>query len=99
MNEDENIATYFLRVDEVVKSIRGLGEKLEDSIIVKKVLISLLNRYDPKVSALEESRELKTLKMDELYGIFNGFIKSYDGLYNHIYANKLCCNILILFHF
>lgn len=35
MEEDENIATYFLRVDEVVKFIRGLGETLEDSIVVK----------------------------------------------------------------
>lgn len=25
--------------------------------------------YDPKVSSLEESRELKTLKMDELQGV------------------------------
>lgn len=30
MKEDENIETYFLRVDGVVQSIRGLVEKLED---------------------------------------------------------------------
>lgn len=69
MKEDENIVTFFLRVDGVVKSIRGLGEKLEESIVVKKVLRSLPDRHDPKVSALEEYRELKTLKMDELQGV------------------------------
>lgn len=69
MKDDENVATYFLIVDEVVKSIRGIGEKLENSIVVKKVLRSLPDRYDPMVSTLEESIEMKTLKMDELQGI------------------------------
>ena len=54
MKEDENIATYFLRVDGVVKSIKGLGENLEDCIVVKKVLRSFLGIYDSKVSTLEE---------------------------------------------
>jgi hypothetical protein len=73
MKEDENIATYFLRVDGVVKSIRGLGEKLEDHIVFKNVLRSLFDRYNPKVSSPEESRELKTLKMDELQGVLTAY--------------------------
>ena len=30
MDENEDIATYFLRVDEVVNAIRGLGEELNE---------------------------------------------------------------------
>ena len=30
MSEDENITTYFLRVDEVVNARRGLGDKIEE---------------------------------------------------------------------
>jgi hypothetical protein len=30
MKEDEDIATCFLRVDEIVNTIRGLGEKIEN---------------------------------------------------------------------
>jgi hypothetical protein len=36
MNEDENIATYFLRIDEVVNDIKGLGDEIKELVIVKK---------------------------------------------------------------
>jgi len=49
MNEDENIEAYKLRVNEVINMIRGLGEKIEDSVILKKVLHSLTQRFDSKV--------------------------------------------------
>ena len=69
MKKDENVATYFLRVDEILNPIRELGETSKYFIVVKKVLRSLLDIYDHKVSSLEEYRELKTMKMDELQGI------------------------------
>jgi hypothetical protein len=58
MKEYGNIATYFLRVDETVNEIRGLGEEVDESIIVQKVLRSLPMRFDPKVSTLEEITHL-----------------------------------------
>jgi hypothetical protein len=68
MNEKEDIATYFLRVDEVVNAIKGLGEELNESLVVQKVLRSLLLKYDAKVSAIEETRDLTKMTMDELHG-------------------------------
>ena len=65
MDEKEDIATYFLRVDEVVNAIRGLGEELDESLVVPKVLRSLLLKYDAKVSAIEETRDLTKITMDE----------------------------------
>ena len=41
MKEEENVASYLLRVDEVVNNIRGLGEEVDDIVIVQKVLRSL----------------------------------------------------------
>ena len=38
MEEYEDIATYFLFIDEVVNTMRGLGEKVKDVDIVQKVL-------------------------------------------------------------
>ena len=73
MNENEDIATYFLRVDEVVNSIRGLGEELDESLVVQKVLISLLLKYDAKVSSIEETRDLTKMTMDELHGILMAY--------------------------
>jgi hypothetical protein len=68
MNEKEAIATYILRVDEVVNAIRGLGEEIDESLVVQKVLRSLLLKYDVKVSAIEEIRDLTKMTMDELHG-------------------------------
>jgi hypothetical protein len=68
MHEKEDISTYFLRVDEVVNDIRGLGEELNESLVVQKVLRSLLLKYDVKVSAIEETRDLTKMTMDELHG-------------------------------
>ena len=68
MNEKQDIATYLLRVDEVVNAIKGLGEELDELLVVKKVLRSLLLKYDAKVSAIEETRDLTKITMDELHG-------------------------------
>jgi hypothetical protein len=68
MNEKEDIATYFRRVDEVFNAIRGLGEELDESLVVQKVLRSLLLKYYAKVSGIEETRDLTKMTMDELHG-------------------------------
>jgi hypothetical protein len=70
MKEDENIATYFLQVDETVNAIIGLGEEIEEYVIVQKVLRSLPMRFDPKISTLEERADLNLIRMDKLHGIF-----------------------------
>ena len=41
MKEEENVVEFLLRVDEIVNSIRELGEDLDDKIIVQKMLRSL----------------------------------------------------------
>jgi hypothetical protein len=53
MKEYEDIAAYFLRFDEIVNEIIGLGEEIEESTIVQKILRSLPMRSNPKISALE----------------------------------------------
>jgi hypothetical protein len=68
MDEKEGIATYLLIVDEVVNAIRGLGEEINESLVVHKVLRSLPSRYNAKVSSIEENRDLTKTTMDELHG-------------------------------
>jgi hypothetical protein len=70
MKEDEDIATYFLRVYEIVNEIIGLGE---ESVIVQKILRSLPVRFNPKISALEERSDLDSISIDELHGIFTAY--------------------------
>jgi hypothetical protein len=73
MKEDDNIASYFLRVDETVNAIIGLGEEIKESVIVQKVLRSIPMRFDPKISTLEERSYLNSISMDELHGIFTAY--------------------------
>ena len=68
MKEEENIASYFLQVDEIVNIIKGLGEKVDEQVIVQKILRSLPIRFDSKISAIEERSDLNTMTMDELHG-------------------------------
>ncbi|WP_369124372.1 hypothetical protein, partial [Actinobacillus pleuropneumoniae] len=46
MDDEEDIASYFLRVAKVVNSLKGLDENIEESTFVQKVLRSLPDRFD-----------------------------------------------------
>jgi hypothetical protein len=73
MKEDEDITTYFLRVDETLNAIIGLGKEIEESVIVQKILRSLPMRFNPNISTLEEISDLDSISMDELHGIFRAY--------------------------
>jgi hypothetical protein len=73
MKEDDNIAYYFLRVDETINEIVGLGEEIKESVIVQKVLRFLPMRFDANISSLEERSYLNSISMDELHVIFTTY--------------------------
>jgi hypothetical protein len=73
MNEDETVNKFFLRVEELVNAMKGLGEKIEDVLLVQKILRSLPDRFNPKVSAIEELNDLKTLSIDQLLGTLTAY--------------------------
>jgi hypothetical protein len=73
MNEDKIVRKYFLRVEELVNAMKGLGEKIEESILVQKILRSLLDKFNPKVSAIEELNDLKNLSIDQLLGTLTAY--------------------------
>jgi len=56
-----------------VNNIKGLGEKIEGSIIIQKILRSLPMRFDSKISAIEERLDLETMTVDELHGILTTY--------------------------
>jgi hypothetical protein len=75
MKEEENIDEYLQRVDEIVNSIRALGEELKDKPIVQKILRSLPMRYDAKIYTLEDRPDLDKLTVDELHGILTTYVR------------------------
>ena len=46
MNEDETVSKYFLRVEELVNAMKGLGEKIGEAPLVQKILRSLLDKFN-----------------------------------------------------
>ena len=73
MKDEENIAAYFLQVDEIANIIKGLGEKVEEPVIVQKILRSLPMRFYSKILAIEERSDLDTIIVDELHGILTTY--------------------------
>ena len=68
MSEDESFNSFYGKLNEVVIGKFNLGEKTEDSKIVRKILRSLPESFRPKVTAIEESKDLDDIKVQELIG-------------------------------
>ena len=68
MSEDESFDSFYRKLNEVVIRKFNLGEKTEDSKIVRKILRSLLESFRAKVTAVEESKDLDEIKIQELIG-------------------------------
>eukprot|EP00253_Pinus_taeda_P006372 PITA_06372 len=73
MYNDEIVANYFLRVDEIVNCMKNLGEEVKEVVVFEKVLRSLSPRFESKVSAIEEKENLQNLKMSQLHGILTAY--------------------------
>jgi hypothetical protein len=48
--------------------MNGLGEMIDESFLVQKILRSLPDRFNSKVSSIEEITDLKMLTLDQLLG-------------------------------
>ncbi|XP_049397266.1 uncharacterized protein LOC125861399 [Solanum stenotomum] len=61
MKEGDTVKEYSAKLMEIVNKVR-----LFDSRVVEKMMISLPTRFESKISAIEESCDLKTLSVAEL---------------------------------
>ena len=68
MSEDESFDSFYGKLNEVVIGKFNLGEKTEDSKVVRKILRSFPESFHAKVSAIEESKDLDEIKIQELIG-------------------------------
>ncbi|XP_009592715.1 uncharacterized protein [Nicotiana tomentosiformis] len=69
MQDDETIAKYSNRISLIVNKIRLLGENFKDDRIVEKILVTILEKFESKISFLEESKDLSTISIAELISI------------------------------
>jgi len=66
MKEDEGVAEYVSRVEIVANQLGRNGETLPACRVVEKILRSLTDDFENIVCAIEESKDLITLSVEEL---------------------------------
>ena len=70
----------------IVIAKHNLGEKIKDAKVVRKVLKSLPKSFRAKVTAIEESKDLDEIKIQELVGS----LQTYElGLPSHKSSKSL----------
>jgi gag-polypeptide of LTR copia-type/Domain of unknown function (DUF4219) len=68
MKESEGVSDYITRVQTVVNQLKCNGETLKDSRAVEKIMRSLTKNFENVVCAIEESKDLEELTIDDLAG-------------------------------
>lgn len=68
MKEDESISNFKIHLPNMANTSFALGEKMSEEKLVRKILWSLPKKFDMKVMAIEEAKDLSNIKVDELIG-------------------------------
>ncbi|GJR88447.1 hypothetical protein Tco_0212458 [Tanacetum coccineum] len=68
ISDDESIDCAFSRFITIITSLKALDESFLSHNHVRKFLRALPPKWRPKVMAIEESKDLSTLSLDELIG-------------------------------
>lgn len=68
MKDSEQIDDYCLKLNGLVTNIRALGETVEESYVVKKLLRSVLTRFLQITSAIEQFGKLDEMSIEETIG-------------------------------
>ena len=70
MEQNESVYSMYTRFTDIVNTLGALGKTFSNSEKVKKIIRSLLKEQRPKRIAIEESKNLNTLPIDNLIGSF-----------------------------
>ncbi|XP_019425035.1 PREDICTED: uncharacterized protein LOC109333908 [Lupinus angustifolius] len=68
MGANEKVAQFFNRVVTHTNSMKACGEKISNQSIVEKILRTLTPNFDHIVVAIEESKRLEEMKVEDLQG-------------------------------
>lgn len=68
MDDNETFDVFYAKLSDIANSSFNLGEKIPESKIVRKILRSLPERFQPKVTAIEEVQNIDNLSVEQLVG-------------------------------
>ncbi|GAV77285.1 UBN2 domain-containing protein, partial [Cephalotus follicularis] len=66
MHDNECISDMFTRFTTIVNSLKNLGKYYSNQELVRKILRCLPRSWTPKVTAIEEAKDLSTLILEQL---------------------------------
>ncbi|OIW03205.1 hypothetical protein TanjilG_21837 [Lupinus angustifolius] len=66
MEDGDSVAEYMTKILALSNQMRSCGKVLKEKSLVEKVLRTLTCKYDHIVVAIEESKNLEELKIEEL---------------------------------
>jgi hypothetical protein len=78
MDEDETISKFNTRLRDIENSSFALGERMYEEKLARKIRRSLPKRFIMKVTTIEKSQDLSSIKVDELIGSLQTFEMSFD---------------------
>ena len=68
MGEDESFNEFYAKLKDIVNSAFNLGETIPKPKIVRKVLKSLPERFQAKITAIKELKDINQIPSTELVG-------------------------------
>ncbi|CAL9074769.1 unnamed protein product, partial [Musa textilis] len=97
MAPSETIDDMFSRFSDVINSLKALGKCFSDFELVNKTLRSLPKRWDPIITAIQETKDLNNYPINELIGSLKTYEMSFlerlehhehDEHLDHLLKNK-----------
>jgi len=85
MKESETIEEYYGRIKEIVNKKKLYGKEIKEKKVVKKVLITLTEKYDSIVASIETSSDPSSLSISKLVGLLGAHEAR---LNNHVGTNS-----------
>ncbi|KAK5813068.1 hypothetical protein PVK06_028514 [Gossypium arboreum] len=68
MKPEEDIKALLDRFTNIINGLKSCGKTYPNKEVVRKMLRSLPKAWEAKVTAIEETKNLKALSLDELIG-------------------------------
>ncbi|XP_050919845.1 uncharacterized protein LOC127137426 [Lathyrus oleraceus] len=66
MEEDHKVSDYFSKLTAIVNQMKTCGENITGQMVAEKVVRSLRTKFDFIVIAIQEEKDVRTVKIEEL---------------------------------
>ncbi|XP_057808926.1 uncharacterized protein LOC131023403 [Salvia miltiorrhiza] len=73
MDENETISNFHGKILSIPNESFSLGEKILEEKLVRKVMHALPERFDYKITVIDEARDVSDMKLEELIGSLRTF--------------------------